>query len=67
MLKKLLEFLPVSRQKYTKGLQEVSKVIEGLIEAEANHCQIEVSIIQQLQKNKVQKTTKKTNNDPAFM
>ena len=70
MLKRLIELLPVSRRKYTEGLEQVAKVIEGLIEAEANHCQIEMSIIQQLQKDKIAKppsTNKKSNHDPAFM
>lgn len=70
MLRKLIELLPVSRRKYTEGLEQVAKVIEGLVEAEANHCQIEMSIIQQLQKDKIAKppfTNKKSNHDPAFM
>lgn len=68
MLKKLIELLPISRRKYTEGLIEVAKVLDGLVEAEANHCQIEMNIIQQLQaQNKKGKTaTKKSNGDMAF-
>lgn len=81
MLKKLIEFLPVSRRTYTKALEQITKtfkettktldnittVLEGFDEAEANHCQIEMSIIQQLQKNKTKKpATKRSNGDMAF-
>jgi len=74
MLKKLIEFLPVSRRKYEKALKEITKtfeettktldsittVLQGFDEAEANHCQIEMTIIQQLQKDKMQKSTPTT-------
>jgi len=67
VLKRLIELLPVSRRKYIESFEQVAKVIEGLVEAEANHCQIEMSIIQQLQAKKTEKpTNKKSNNDPAF-
>ncbi|GAG79733.1 unnamed protein product [marine sediment metagenome] len=71
MLKRLIELLPVNRRKYAEGLIEVGKVIEGLIEAEANHCQIETNLVMQvqalLQKNMEKKpTTKKDASDPAF-
>jgi len=70
MLRKLIELLPVSRREYTKALAEIGKIIGGLVEAEANHCQIEMSIIQQLQKDRMVKpsTKKSTTNgkDPAF-
>jgi len=67
MLRKLIELLPVSRREYTKLLKEVVKVIDGLVEAEANHCQIEMSIIRELQKKKTMKSKpKKVNGDVAF-
>ena len=68
MLRKLIELLPVSRRKYAEALEAITKVIDGLVEADANHCQLEMSIMQQLQKNEMAKpTTKKSNHDPAFM
>lgn len=84
MLRKLIELLPVSRRTYTKALEEITKtfkettkvldsiatVLEGFDEAEANHCQIEMSIIQQMQKGKLQKSmptsTKKNNRDAMY-
>lgn len=71
VLKKLIEFLPVSRRKYMELLNQICITLNGLVEAEANHCQIETNIIQQLQKqsqqNMVQKpSTKKNGSDPAF-
>lgn len=69
MLKKLISYLPVSRKKYAEGLNNIAKVIDGLIEADANHSQIELSIIKQLQINKeVKSEPKSTKNgkDPAF-
>jgi len=71
-LKNLFEFLPVSRRAYTKTIVAFTRVIGGLIEAEANHCQIETSIIQQLhhdnqQQGGAQPTVKKMDvDDPAF-
>ena len=70
MLRKLIELLPISRRTYFKTLENIMIVLDGLIEAESNHCQIEMSVIQQLQKDKMAKptTTKSTTNgkDPAF-
>ncbi len=77
ILKKLRECLPVSRRKYEKTIQEMYIILNGLSESDANHCQIEVSLIQALQKGKNGKNGKKkaTNgngdkkirDDPAFM
>ena len=49
MLRKLIKLLPVSRGRYLKTLKDLNTVIDGLLEADANHCQIETNIIQQLQ------------------
>ena len=70
MLKKLISLLPVSRRKYIKDLEKVMIVINGLMEAEANHCQIEMSLMQQSQVNRMKKEANKkstTNGtDPSF-
>jgi len=73
MLKKLIELLPVSRRKYLEVILNITTVLDGLVEAEANHCQIETNIIQQLQMRppaspSAEKKTSKTKNgsDPAF-
>lgn len=73
VLKKLIEFLPLSRRKHAESLKAIATVIEGLVEAEANHCQIETNLIMQFQaksqpqKDTVQKPeTKKNGSDPAF-
>ena len=73
MLKKLSEFLPLSRRKHTESLKAIATVLEGLVEAEANHCQIETNLIMQLQaqlnpqKDAAKKPeTKKNGSDPAF-
>ena len=70
MLKKLIELLPVSRRKYEEAIEAMTTVIDGLVEAEANHCQIETSIIQLLQKDKMVKPedrkSTKNGKDPAF-
>lgn len=77
MIKKLIELLPVSRRKYTKTIEDIMLVLNGLVEAEANHSQIETNLVQQLQavlpqfprKGKAEaQESKKTKNgsDPAF-
>lgn len=70
MLKKLIELLPVSRRKLRKAVEATTIVLDGLIESDANHCQIEMSIIQQLHKNTTAKSSpaakEKSNHDPAF-
>jgi len=70
MLKKLIDLLPISRRRYIKDLEKVMIVIDGLTEAEANHCQIEMSLIQQSQVNKIKRPANKKNTtngrDPAF-
>ena len=64
MLRKLIELLPISRRTHAKNIKNTLEVLAGLIEAEANHCQVEMSIIQQLQMNKIKKAgTKTTKND----
>ena len=72
MLKKLISLLPISRRKHNEVIHNLALVLDGLIEAEANHCQIEMSLIQKLQQGEGQKTTAKKSksplpNDPAFM
>lgn len=85
MLRKLIELLPVSRRTYNKALEKITEsfkettktlaamtiVLEGFEEADANHCQIEMSIMQQLQKSELRKSTPasttKNGSDPAFM
>lgn len=67
MLKKLIDFLPVSRRKYAEGLAAMTKVIDGLIEAEANHCQIEMRLIQQFQTKKMKKSAAKKSNNNTNM
>lgn len=62
MLRKLINLLPVSRGQYTKTLMELTTIIQGLIEAESNHCQIETNIIQQLQKMSTEKPQAKKGN-----
>lgn len=79
MLKRLIKYLPVSRQKYreaveqyTETIKQLNIVIEGFTEAEANHCQIEMGILQRLQKDtgKPTKTaplaTKKNGRDEMY-
>jgi len=68
MLRKLIEYLPISRRKHAKSVEEINKVIAGLVESDANHCQIELSIIQQLEKKPLTQPSKSTKNDidPSF-
>lgn len=77
MIKKLIELLPVSRRKYTRAIEDIMLVLDGLVEAEANHAQIETNLVQQLQaivlqlpqkgKAKTQKSEgTKNGSDPAF-
>lgn len=58
MLNKLIELLPISRRKQAELLVEITKVLNGLVEAEANHCQIETNIIQQIQRFQKNETEK---------
>lgn len=67
-IRNLLEFLPVSRRKYTQALESITIIMEGLIESDANHCQIETSLIREIAKNKLSKPGKEKNhNDVAFV
>ena len=71
MLKRLINLLPMSRRELKDVIGNLTIVIEGLVEAEANHCQIEMNIIQKMQQGETRKTpakgTTKAPNDPAFM
>ncbi len=67
-IRNLLEFLPISRRKYTQALGNMIIVVNGLIEADANHCQIETSLIQEITKSRSKKPAKEKNhNDVAFV
>ena len=61
----------MSRRKLFKTLDALDIVLSGLMEAEANHCQIEMSIIHRMQQEKQSKQgvkeTKRNPDDPAFM
>ncbi|GAG98742.1 unnamed protein product [marine sediment metagenome] len=66
-LKKLIEFLPVSRRKYAETIEAMTIVVDGLMEADLYHSQIETRLIQDMQKIIAQKpATKKKGSDPAF-
>ncbi len=63
MLKRLISLLPVSRRKF----DALVIVLDGIVESEANHCQIEMNIIQQMQMKKTgSKKTDKAPHDVAF-
>jgi len=49
ILKKITDLLPVSRKRYFKAISAVNETLTGFMEAEANHSQIQASILQQLQ------------------
>lgn len=74
VIKKLTDLLPVSRRKYKEALQNITTVMNGLIESDANHCQIEVGLVQEMQKNRATNAKKPVSakkgangNDVAFM
>jgi len=67
ILKKLRDFLPVSRRVYAKSIEETIIVLNGLIAADANHCQMEIGIIQEIQRIKAKNgNKKKPKDDVAF-
>jgi len=67
-LRALIDFLPISRRKYAQTLENITIILNGLIESDANHCQIESSLIKEISKKRAKKPGKtKNNNDPAFM
>jgi len=50
-LKKLRRLLPISRHQYEKDFAAINLVIDGLIEADANHSQIEMNLIKEIHKS----------------
>ena len=68
ILKRLTEYLPVSRRTHNEAIKNIALIVDGLLEADANHSQIEASLIRMTANGKVKKQMKeKNNNDPAFM
>jgi hypothetical protein len=65
MLKKLINLLPVSRRKYEGDFAALAVVIEGLVEADANHSQIEMQLMQQAQVKGMLKATAKKHTNGA--
>ena len=63
LLKKLIEYLPISRRKYAETLEHILTILEGLVESDENHCQIEVGLIQAIQSNKMKKTAEVPKNN----
>jgi len=64
-------FLPVSRKTYMKDLQNTITVLDGLIQSEAQHSQLEMNLmanVEALKQNAQQKQTKngKNTRDPAY-
>ncbi len=71
MLKKLISLLPVSRRKYLETLDNLTIVLDGIIESDSNHNQIEMSLINSLQQVGNKKSPGKSRainkDDVAFM
>jgi len=47
-IKLLKGYLPVSRKEYMKDLLVIKKIVQGLIQAEAQHAQIEANLIKHM-------------------
>ena len=52
LIEKLKLYLPVSRKAYAEDMSKLAVVIQGLTQSEAQHSQMEMNIIQQLNSSK---------------
>lgn len=72
IIKSLKNHLPVSRKTHIADLAQMLEIINGLLEADEQHSQLEMTFIQEIQtlklKNNILTTSKKPSmkNDPAF-
>lgn len=69
LIKWIKEYLPISRKEHNKSLRKITTVLKAITQADEQHSQLEMSLVQNMNALQAKKPGEKTivpKDDPAY-